>query len=104
MRPSIHQYIDRESGRVCSEQPLGDGIINYLYAREREDARLLFRLLGSQWLSTLLGWVNYDFVFGQSIPHMRRFLEDCAVDMTECLEDRRPFLTARAVFERQIRY
>lgn len=35
---------------------------------------------------------------------MRRFLEDCSMDMTECVDDRGPFLTARAVFERQIRY
>ena len=31
-------------------------------------------------------------------------MEDCCVDMTECVEGYRPFLTGRAIFERQIRY
>ena len=104
MSLSLHQYIDRDTGRICSERPLADGIINYLYAKEREDAGIVFRLLGSPWLSTLLGWVNYDLALGRSIPYLRRFLRECSVDMTECLEGQRGFRSARALFERQIRY
>jgi phosphatidylserine decarboxylase len=100
----VHQYIERETGRVCTEKPFGDWIVNYIYAAEREQAGLLYRLFGSQWFSSLLGWVNYDFAFGQDISGIRRFLDDCSIDINECLEGYRTLATARKVFERRIRY
>ena len=101
---SAHQYIERETGRVCCERPFYDRIVNYFYAKEREDAALLYRLLGSQWFSSLVGWMNFDFALGQDITGMRRFLDHCSIDLSECLQDHRTFSTAREVFERRIRY
>jgi phosphatidylserine decarboxylase len=73
-----HQYVERESGRVCTERPFGDWIVNYLYSKKREDAPLVYELLGSQWFSSLLGWVNYDFPLGPRVSGIRRFLRTCA--------------------------
>src|SRR5258705_11811969 len=64
---SEHQYVHRDTGHVCSEQPLGDCIVNFFYAQEREHAPFVFKLLASQSFSRFLGWLNYDFPLGQSI-------------------------------------
>jgi len=99
-----HQYIERDSGKICSERPFADPIINYLYGKNRERASYLYQLLGSQWFSAFLGWVNYDFPLGQNISGIKRFLRNCAVDLSECVDSLEYFDTARKVFERQIAY
>ncbi|HXV80242.1 MAG TPA: hypothetical protein VEG60_10225 [Candidatus Binatia bacterium] len=70
-----HHCIERDTGQVRSERPVGDWIVNYLYSKKREEVPFVYQLLGSQWFSAFLGWVNYDFLLGQSIPAMRTFLE-----------------------------
>jgi phosphatidylserine decarboxylase len=99
-----HQYIDRASGHVQNERPFGDGIVNYLYASNREDPALIYRLLGSPWVSGLLSWVNYDFPFGESISGVQRFLRDNFIDLSECVAGPQDLVSARKIFERQIRY
>jgi phosphatidylserine decarboxylase len=96
--------VERESGRICTERPFGDWIVNYLYSKKREQAPLVYELLGSQWFSSLLGWVNYDFPLGSSVSGIRRFLRTCAVNFEECLETPAQLDSARKVFERRIRY
>jgi hypothetical protein len=46
-------------------------IVNYLYSKKREEVPFVYQLLGSHWFSGFLGWVNYDFPLGQSIPGIR---------------------------------
>jgi phosphatidylserine decarboxylase len=99
-----HQYVERGTGRVCTERPVGDWIVNYLYSKKRERAPLIYQLLGSQWFSDFLGWVNYDFPFGPELWRIRRFLKTCAVDLDECLVKPEELDSARKVFERRIRY
>jgi hypothetical protein len=69
-----HHYIERDTGQVCSERPIGHWIVNYLYSKKREEVPFVYQLLGSQWFSGFLGWVNYDFPLRQSIWHTA-FLE-----------------------------
>ena len=99
-----HHYIERDTGQVCSERPIGDWIVNYLYSKKREEVPFVYQLLGSQWFSGFLGWVNYDFPLGQSISGIRRFLKNCAIDLSECLDKPEELDSARKVFERRIRY
>jgi phosphatidylserine decarboxylase len=101
---SQHQYVERDTGRVRTERPIGDWIVNYLYSPKRERAPLVYDLLGSQWFSRFLGWVNYDFPMGQDLSGMRRFLKNCAVNLDECLARPAELDSARKVFERRIRY
>ncbi len=101
---SQHQYVQRDTGRICSEHPFGDWIVNYVYSRKREYAALLYHLLGSQWMSGLLGWVNYDFPLGQNIFGIQRFMRNSSIDLAECLDKLETLNTARKVFERKIRY
>jgi phosphatidylserine decarboxylase len=101
---NAHQYVERDSGAVRSERPFGDWIVNYLYCQKRERAPMVYQLLGSQWFSGFLGWINYDFPLGQNISGIRRFLKNCAIDLSECLDKPEQLDTARKVFERRIRY
>ncbi|HEY7558560.1 MAG TPA: phosphatidylserine decarboxylase [Candidatus Binatia bacterium] len=104
MKLNAHQYVERDSGAVRSERPFGDWIVNYLYCQKRERAPMVYELLGSQWFSGFLGWINYDFPLGQNISGIRRFMKNCAIDLSECLDNPEQLDTARKVFERRIRY
>ena len=59
-----HQYIERQTGKVRSEQLYGDRIIRRLYGRERENGQTLFRALTSARFSAFLGYIHYDFSLG----------------------------------------
>ena len=104
MKLNAHHYVERDSGAVRSERPFGDWIVNYLYCQKRERAPMVYQLLGSQWFSGFLGWVNYDFPLGSNLSGIRRFLKNCAIDLSECLDQPEHLDTARRVFERRIRY
>jgi phosphatidylserine decarboxylase len=99
-----HQYIDRAKGYVCTEQPFADWIVNFFYAQEREHAPFVFKLLASKSFSRFLGWLNYDFPLGQNIAGGKRFLERCAIDLSECAQSLGALDSARKIFERKIRY
>jgi phosphatidylserine decarboxylase len=100
----LHQFVERDTGRVCTEEPFGDWIIKHLYSEEREENSLLFRLLGSRWVSDLLRCVNYDFPWGPRISGLQDFLDRCRIDLDECDEAPEQLNSARKVFERKIRY
>jgi len=69
-----NEFVDRDTGRICSEQPFGDWVVNFFYNEIREQAPLVFNLLASRWFSRFLGWLNYDFPFGRNISGIKRFL------------------------------
>ena len=104
MKSNQHQYIERNTQQISEERPVGDWIVNYLYSKKREEVPYVYQLLGSQWFSGFLGWVNYDFPLGQSITGIRRFLKNCAIDLSECVDRPEQLNSARKVFERRIRY
>ncbi len=95
-----HQYIDRESGAVRTEQLLGDRMVRLLYAGTRENAPIFFRLLTSAWSSSLLGYLNFDL----PLRSARSFITRCGIDPAECLDPPETLDTPRKVFERKIRY
>ena len=100
----LHQYIDRDSGAVCTEQLFGDRIIRFLYGPVRESAPTLFRALTGARSSAALALFNYDSVLGTRVLGNRRFLQEAGVDLSECLDPPEALDTARKVFERRIRY
>ena len=104
MKVIEHHYVKRDSGQICTERPIGDWIVNYLYSKKREEVPFVYQLLGSQWFSGFLGWVNYDFPLGQNITGIRRFLKNCAIVLGECLDRPEELDSARKIFERRIRY
>jgi phosphatidylserine decarboxylase len=99
-----HHYVERDTGEVRLERPVGDWIVNYLYSKKREEVPFIYQLLGSHWFSGFLGWVNYDFPLGQNISGIRRFLANCAINLSECIDRPEQLDSARKIFERRIRY
>ncbi|MGE3164844.1 MAG: phosphatidylserine decarboxylase [Planctomycetota bacterium] len=101
---SLHQYIARESGTVLTEELFGDRIVRFMYSRARESAPWLFAALtGPRW-TRWLAHVNFDLPLGDRLTGNRRFLKNCGVVWEECRDDPRSLTTARAIFERKIRY
>jgi phosphatidylserine decarboxylase len=93
-----HYDVERDTGQICSERPIGDWVVNYLYSKKREEVPFVCQLLGSQWFSGFLGWVNYDFPLGQNITGIRRFLKNCAINLSECLDKPEELDSARKIF------
>lgn len=99
-----HQFIDRQSGQVRSEQLFGDRIIRLLYHPVRERAPELFQALTSARSSSCLAFFNYDLALASRVLGNSGFLKECGVDWSECLEPPEALDTARKLFERKIRY
>jgi phosphatidylserine decarboxylase len=99
-----HQYIERDSGVVCTEKLYGDRLVKFLYNGVRENAPLLFRLFTSARISSILGFINFDAPLAGGFTGSQRFLAECGVDLNNCLQPPQFFDTPRKVFERQIRY
>lgn len=107
VRPKIlPQYIERETGRLCSETLCSDRFIRFLYAEPvREHAAWLLRLLTSYRLSTqLLALLSFDLPYGAQRFGIVRFLRSRGIKLHECVDPDISTKTARAIFERQIRY
>ncbi|MCB1734997.1 MAG: phosphatidylserine decarboxylase [Gammaproteobacteria bacterium] len=98
-----HQYIDRRTGQVLDEHLYADRLIQFLYSTAREHSPNVFRMLTGPRMSGLLGYLNYDLMLGARLTGNQRFLRKLGIDLGECL-DAAQLTTARAIFERRIRY
>lgn len=95
-----HQYIERDSKTVVTEQLLGDRMVQLLYHAVRENSSALFRLLTSSWSSAILGAVNFD----RRLSDPERYAAQCGIDLNDCHDNPKLLDTARKLFERRIRY
>jgi phosphatidylserine decarboxylase len=95
-----HQYIERDSRAVVTEQLLGDRMIQLLYHAVRENSSALFRLLTSSWSSAVLGAVNFD----RRLSDPQGYAARCGIDLNDCDDSPGLLDTARKLFERRIRY
>jgi phosphatidylserine decarboxylase len=99
-----HQYIDRETARVATEQLIADPLINRLYSHARENAPLLFKAATSRRMSAILGYLNFDMPFSKSDAGDANRIKAMGIDLAECLDRPEDLNTARRLFERKIRY
>lgn len=95
-----HQYIERYSGRVVTEQLLADRMVRLLYHGVRESNTRFFKLLTSSWSSHILGMVNFD----RPVLSRRNLLDEYGVDRSELRDSPEQLDTPRKIFERKIRY
>lgn len=96
----LHQFVERETGRICTEELVGDKPIRLLYSVARERIPILFRALTGPRVSSLLAAVNYDgFLDRRTMISLRK----SGVDLSECIAPKE-LTTSRKIFERQIRY
>jgi phosphatidylserine decarboxylase len=99
-----HQYIDRESRRVQTEQLFGDAGIRFLYSSVRERSPWLFRKLISSYASSILGNLSYSGMFSDRIVGQLGLSTAWGIDLRECLDNPARLETLKQVFERKIRY
>jgi phosphatidylserine decarboxylase len=99
-----HQYIERQTGKIRTEEPYGDRIVNMLYSRFREKPPGLFRALTGPRMSSLLGFINYDSLLAGKIRRCNSLLDSRRIDFRECLDNPLQFKSPRDLFERRIRY
>lgn len=96
-----HQFIERETGKVCDESLFGDRTVNLLYCTAREKTPFLFRAFTGRRASSLLALICYNNPLDTLCP--RAFVKH-GRDFSECVEPAHFYDTRRKVFQRQIRY
>ena len=101
MKPHLHQFVNRESGRVETETFLADNWISFLYGKIHTSAPLLLRALTSTYCSQVLAGWHYDLPSPIKGEDLFRKL---GIDWKECLDPPESFNNLRNVFERRIRY
>ncbi|MCG6975146.1 MAG: phosphatidylserine decarboxylase [Acidiferrobacterales bacterium] len=99
-----HQYVARETGEVRTETLFADRIVNLLYSKARETVPVLLKALTGARMSSVLGYVNYDFSLGSKLAGNSRFIETLGIDLNECVDPLHTLNTPRAIFERKICY
>jgi phosphatidylserine decarboxylase len=103
-RKIIHQYIERSTGRVCTEALYYNKIVNFLYSTVRENSSFLFQAITSKRMSSVLGYLNYDLMLGSRLSGNIQFLKKTGIDLSECLEKPEELDSLRKIFERKICY
>jgi phosphatidylserine decarboxylase len=101
---AAHQYVDRSSDAVVDERLYADQVVRFLYGPARERAPALFAALTGARMSSLLGFLNYDSWIGARLSGNRAFSARCGLDLSECADPPESLRSARARFERKIRY
>lgn len=99
-----HQYIDRKTRQVRTETLKADPVISAIYSPIRENASVLFHLMISARMSSLIGAVSYDLPFFKPLSDAKKFLVAQGIDLSEVAGDPATLDTLRKVFERKIRY
>ena len=99
-----HQYVERETGNIRTEQIFADRIVKFLYSTTRENAPVVFKALTGPRMSSWLSYLNYDFPMGSRFSGNRNFLRTLGIDLNECVDNPEDLDSARKIFERKIRY
>lgn len=99
-----HQYIERETLNISTERLYWDRVISFLYSKVRENVPALFHVVTGPRISSLLGFLNYDFFLTGKLSGNMKFLRKSGINLNECLEIPELLNTPKKIFERKIRY
>jgi len=99
-----HQYIERETLDIRTEELYWDRVIGFCYSRLRERAPVLFKMLTGRRVSGLLGFLNYDLFMGGRLLGLARLAQKSGIDLSECCDEPLTLATPKRIFERKIRY
>ncbi len=88
---------------MVTEKPIADRCVYFLYHQLRESVPVMFKMLTSARISSLLAFCRYDLP--SNVRRSGRYLfEGIGGDWRECVQPLSYFDSHRKVFERQIRY
>jgi phosphatidylserine decarboxylase len=99
-----HQYVDRRSGNIVTEKLYSDRFLKWLYASPWENRAWLIKALVSSRMSSILGFLNYDWPIGTFKWGAARFSSSLGVDLSECIDSPEELDTPRKLFQRKIRF
>jgi len=99
-----HQYIDRRTRQVCNERLYGDLFVRALYSSSIERPNLVTSAASSQLTSNMLSMLSYNTLMAGKWTGLFKFVRECGIDLTECVDALETLDTAKKVFERQIRF
>jgi phosphatidylserine decarboxylase len=104
MSHARHQYVERYTGRICTERLHGDRCVRALYRSALETPSRLLSIASSSRFSSALSFLNYDAFISARAAGMMGFIRDSGIDLSECVESPKNLDTPRRLFERKIRY
>jgi phosphatidylserine decarboxylase len=99
-----HQYIERDSRQINTEELYGNQAVEFLYSRVKERSHWLFRKLTSARTSRLLSHMNYEGILSDRLKAHMGSPEALNINLHECLDHPENLDTLRKIFERKIRY
>lgn len=99
-----HQYVERATRMIKTEQFYGDQAVKFLYSNIREQSSWLFRRLTSARISSVLGYLNYDGILSKRMNNFLDIQRQLQIDSGELLDPAEKLNTLRRIFERKIRY
>ncbi len=99
-----HQYIERDTRQINTEQLYGNEAIEFLYSGIKEQSTWLFRKLTSARTSRLLSYMNYDGILSHRMKAHMGLQTELNIIQDECLEPPENMDSLRKIFERKIRY
>ncbi|MCG8567045.1 MAG: phosphatidylserine decarboxylase [Desulfobacterales bacterium] len=103
--PAAHQFVERGTGRICTEPLFRDRMVRTLYGPVREQAPRLFALLTSARASALLAFLHYDSPLACRVDDPARWMQNrLGADPGEVLGPIHALDNRRKIFERKIRY
>lgn len=99
-----HQYIERDSKKICDEQFYGHAAIRFLYSDVKEHSPWLFQKLIGPRTSRLLAYHNYEgFLSGRMKDHLK--LQTLLnLNVQEYFDPPEKLDSLKKIFERKIRY
>jgi phosphatidylserine decarboxylase len=100
----LHHYVERRSRNICQEHFHGHRVIPFIYSKVRENSPLLFRLLTSRRISSLMSFINFNEFVNERLSDPHHFMNVTGVDARECVDLPVNLNTPKKLFERKIRY
>ena len=100
----IHQYIERNTRQINTEQFYGNQAIEYLYSNIREQSPWLFRRLTSARTSRFLSYMNYSGILADRMKDHLNLQSMLNINAEECVDSPEKMDSLRKIFERKIRY
>jgi phosphatidylserine decarboxylase len=100
----IHQYIERNTRQISTEQFYGNQAVQFLYSNIREQSPWLFRRLTSARVSRFLSYMNYSGILADRMKDHLNLQSALDINTEECVDPPEKMDSLRKIFERKIRY
>ena len=99
-----HQYIERNTRQVNTENLYGNQAVQFLYSDIREQSPWLFRRLTSARVSRFLSYINYNGILADRMKDHLNFQSILNINGDECVDPPEKMDSLKKIFERKICY